>query len=227
MRINVILADDHPVIRNGIREILAETIDIAVVAEATNGIEAIDLVERFQPDVLLLDMELPGINGVEVTRKLKASGSRVHILAFSAHDDWEFISGTLNEGAAGYLLKDESMKEVVEAIRGVALNQQGWLSRRIKAKLMLMYQGHDAHAVKITLREARICSLIKEGKTNKQISYELTLSEKTVEKDLENLFRKYEIVSRVQLAVLLVRDSASQLSARKPFGALQELPIKF
>jgi len=210
MSIRVILADDHPVIRKGIRDILTETPDINVVAEAANGNEAVDLVEHFQPDVLLLDMELPEMNGVEVTQKLKSSGAAVRILAFSAHDDWEFVFGTLNEGAAGYLLKDESMEEVIEAIRGIAIDQQGWLSRKIKEKIITMYRGIGPHGVKITPREAQVCNLIIEGKTNRQIAYELQLSEKTVEKYLDSLFRKYDIVSRVQLAVLLVRESFSQ-----------------
>lgn len=206
MAIRVVLADDHPLIRKGIRDYLASTLDIKVVAEAVNGSEAIELVDQFNPDVLILDMELPGMNGVEVTRKLKASKSAPRILAFSAHDDWEFISGTLNEGAEGYLIKDESMGEVIDAIRGVANGQSGWLSRTVKEKLVSRYRGDETDGVKVTPREEQVCRLITDGKTNRQIAYELQVSEKTVEKYLDSLFRKFNIVSRVQLAVLLVRD---------------------
>lgn len=210
MLIRVILADDHPIIRKGIRDILSATLDIAVVAEAANGIEAIDLVRRFKPDVLLLDMEMPGMNGVEVTRKLKSSGVAIRILAFSAHDDWEFISGTLKEGAAGYMTKDESMEEVIEAIRGIAKGQEGWLSRKIKEKLMIMYRCHKPRDAKITPREAQVGNLITEGKTNQQIAYELHLSEKTIKKYLDSLFLKFNTISRVQLAVLWVREGISK-----------------
>ena len=207
--IRIILADDHPVIRKGIRANLAAAPDIDVVAEAANGNEAIELVARFQPDVLLLDMEMPELNGVEVTRKLKAAQTAVHILAFSAHDDWEFISGTLNEGAAGYLVKDEAMSEVIAAIRGIAAGQQGWLSRRIKEKLMTKYRGEVVEGVKLTPREAQICELVQECKTNQQIAYQLRLSQKTIEKYLDNIYRKFNIASRVQLAVLMVRAATN------------------
>jgi DNA-binding NarL/FixJ family response regulator len=205
MPVRVVLADDHPIIRQSIRAHLAATSDIEVVAEAANGNEAIELVERFKPDVLLLDMEMPELNGVEVTRKLKAAQAAVHILAFSAHDDWEFITGTLSDGAAGYLTKDEPMSEVIAAIRGIATGQQGWLSRKIKEQMMMKYRGKEVQGVKITPREAQVCSLIQQCKTNQQIALQLQLSEKTVEKYLDTVFRKFNIMSRVQLAVLMVR----------------------
>ena len=222
MPIRIILADDHPIILKGIRDNLAATSDITVVAEAANGKEAVDLVKHFQPDVLLLDMEMPEMNGIEVTRCLKSSGSAVHILAFSGHDDTEYIFGTLNEGAAGYLTKDEPMDEVIAAIRGIAKNQQGWYSRKIKEKLVARYQDDDRPGTKITPQEARICNLIQEGKTNRQIAFELQVSEKMVEKYLSNLFRTFDIVSRVQLAVLFMRDGISNGAHTHTYAMLNQ-----
>ncbi len=181
MAIRVILVDDHPVIRNGVKNILAATMDIRVIGEAGSGEEAIDLVNELNPDVLVLDMELPGKNGVQVTEELKASGSSVKILAFSGYEDREFIQGVLNSGAAGYLTKDEPGEVLVQAIRGVAGGQQGWLSRKVKAALVTMYQEDERPANRISPRESQVYGLISEGKTNKRIALELKISEKTVE----------------------------------------------
>ena len=104
-KIRVILIDDHPIVRSGIRALLEEAGDIRIVGEASDGVEALTLVERFNPDVLLLDMEMPGLSGVEVARKLQANKSRVKVLALSAYDDEHYIDGLLDAGAQGYLTK--------------------------------------------------------------------------------------------------------------------------
>ncbi len=123
--IRVVIADDHPVMRDGIRNLLDKAIDIEVAGEAGNGVEALRLVEELKPDVLLLDMELPGLKGVEVAQRLQASGATVRILVLSAYDDQEYIRGLLASGAAGYLLKEEIPETIVEAIRGVARGERG------------------------------------------------------------------------------------------------------
>lgn len=206
MKIRVILVDDHPVVRNGVKNFLTKARDIEVIAEARDGEEAIRLVNELNPHVLLLDMELPGKNGVEVTEALKASGSSVKVLAFSGHDDREYIRGVLNSGAAGYITKDEPNEHVIEAIRGVAYGQQGWLSRKVKAAVMELYQNEDLAGKKVTPREAEVHDLVYQGKTNKKIAFDLKISEKTVEKYIYSLFQKYEVVSRVQLAVKKARE---------------------
>ncbi len=160
MTIRVILVDDHPVIRNGVKNMLATTMDIHVIGEAASGEEAIDLVNQLNPDVIVLDMELPGMNGVQVTQHLKAAGCPTHILAFSGYEDREFIQGVLNSGASGYLTKDESSDLLIQAIRGVAGGQQGWLSRKVKATLMTMYQEDERPANHISPRESQVYGLI-------------------------------------------------------------------
>ncbi len=206
MSIRVLLVDDHPVIRGGIKNILAKTMDIEVVGEADNGETGIELVKRLEPDVLVLDMGMPGKNGIEVTEELRAMGDPVRILAFSGYDDREFIEGVLNSGASGYLTKDEPTEVVIEAIRGVASGQQGWLSRKVKATIMAMYQNENHESTHISRRESQVFGLISEGKTNKSIAHELAISEKTVEKYIYNLFKKFDVVSRVQLAVMKARE---------------------
>ncbi len=208
MAIRLILADDHPIIRKGVKDFLGQTEEIEVVAEAKNGLETIQLVNEFSPDVLLLDMELPDKSGVEVIQDLKAAGSPVNILGFSAYDDQELIRGFLETGAAGYLTKDESIENIIDAIRGVANGQQGWLSRRIKAIMLNVYRMGDNWHNKVSPREAQVCKLIVQGKTNKQIGYALNISEKTVEKYIYKLFQKLEVVSRVELAVMVAREKS-------------------
>lgn len=206
MKIRVMLADDHPVVRNGVKNFLSKTRDIEVVGEARNGQEAIALAGELQPDVLLLDMEMPIMDGVAVSETLRASGSRVKVLAFSGHTDREYIRGVLNSGASGYITKDETNDAVIDAIRGVANGQQGWLSRKVKATVMDFYHNDDVVGKKVTPREAEVHDLIYQGKTNKKIAYDLQISEKTVEKYIYSLFQKYEVVSRVQLAVKKARE---------------------
>ncbi len=138
--IRVVLAEDHPVVREGIRTLLERAPDLVVVAEASDGQEALRLVEEMAPDVLLLDMEMPGLTGVEVARRLQAARSPVRILALSSHDDDQYIFGLLEAGAAGYLLKEEATEAIVAAVRGVARGEVGWLSRPVAQKVMRRLQ---------------------------------------------------------------------------------------
>lgn len=129
-KIRVVIADDHAIMRVGIRNILARSDEICVVGEANNGAEAIHLVEELEPDVLVLDMEMPVMDGVEVARRLQASESPVAVLVLSAYDDRQYILEMLNMGAAGYLIKDEAPDVIVEAVQGVSRGEKGWISRK-------------------------------------------------------------------------------------------------
>ncbi|MCL4562977.1 MAG: response regulator transcription factor [Chloroflexi bacterium] len=133
--IRVILADDHVVVRIGIKNLLSRSPDIAVIGEASNGIEAIRMVGELKPDLLLLDMEMPELDGVEVARQLRAANSPVRILALSAYNDKQYILSMLEQGAAGYLTKDEAPGTIVDAVRGVAAGERGWLSRKAAARV--------------------------------------------------------------------------------------------
>jgi two-component system, NarL family, response regulator DegU len=129
-KIRVIIADDHAIMRVGIRNILSRSTDIVVVGEASNGAEAIDLVNELNPDVLILDMEMPVMDGVEVARRLQAQNAPVRVLVLSAYDDRQYILEMLNMGASGYLIKDEAPEVIVEAVQGVANGEKGWISRK-------------------------------------------------------------------------------------------------
>ncbi len=131
----VLLAEDNEFVRRGIRKLLNKAPDIEVIGEAKDGTETLRLVNELQPDILLLDVEMPLLNGIEVARQLKKAGKRIRVLVLSAYDDLEYIQEMLVNGAAGYLIKDEAPERIVEAVRGVAQGEIGWVSPKVKAKL--------------------------------------------------------------------------------------------
>ena len=129
-KIKVVIADDHAVMRVGIRNILARSNEISVIGEASDGQQAIVLIDNLKPDVLILDMEMPVMDGVEVARRMQMSASPVRILVLSAYDDRQYILEMLNMGAYGFLIKDEAPEVIVDAVRGIANGEKGWISRK-------------------------------------------------------------------------------------------------
>jgi DNA-binding NarL/FixJ family response regulator len=203
----VLLVDDHPVVRAGIRNLLEKAMDIKVVGEASNGEEALLMVKDLQPDVLLLDMEMPGLKGNEVAQRLQADGAPVRILALSAHDDKQYIQELLANGASGYLIKEEVPDAIIEAVRGVARGEQGWVSRRVAAQMSTwMREDKTNSKLGLTGREVQVLRAVVAGKTNQEIGLGLGISEKTVEKHLEGVFGKLKVASRVEAAVHAVRE---------------------
>lgn len=203
--IRVVLADDHPIVRDGIRHMLEKVVDIEVLGEAATGGEALQLVQEVQPDILLLDMEMPDLNGREVAQILQQTGSPVKILALSAYDDPVYIRELLESGAAGYLVKEEAPETIVDAVRGVAQGEQGWVSRRIAAQMVSWVRGDEAERSQLTPREIDVLRLVVDGNTNQSIATTLGISEKTVEKYMDAIFTKLNVSSRVEAAVLAVR----------------------
>jgi len=204
--IRVIIADDHPIVRNGMVKALSRYTDIQVIAEVGSGEEALMLVEEHMPDVLLVDMELPGINGVEVTKQVRSRFPKVQVLAFSAYEDRTYVMEILQLGASGYLTKDEAPEFIGEAIRGVAQGQTGWLSRRIAALITNWMRRNEPDNHTLTQRELEVLRLLVLGSTNQRIALELQISEKTIEKYMESILRKLGVRSRVEAAVFAVRN---------------------
>jgi two-component system, NarL family, response regulator DegU len=134
-KIKLVVAEDNLIIRMGIRRLLNKSQDIEVVGEAINGIEALQLVGEIEPDILLLDVEMPGLNGIDVARRLKETQTLTRILVLSAYDDQEYIREMLLNGASGYLLKDEAPERIFEAVKGIAQGETDWVSPQIEARL--------------------------------------------------------------------------------------------
>jgi len=204
--IRVLLVDDHPVVRSGIHGLLEKAMDIEIVGEASSGEEALHLVEETHPDVLLLDMELPDIQGTQVARQIQQLHPKVKIMALSAHDDSVYVRELLEMGAAGYLMKEEAPELIIEAVRGVAQGEQGWVSRRIAAQIASWVQAGGLDKMDLTLREKEVLRLVVQGKTNQAIAVQLAISEKTVEKYVRAIFNKLNVTSRVEAAVYAVRE---------------------
>ena len=199
--VRVLLADDHRVVREGVRDRLASEPGIEVVGEAADGAEALRLAEALGPDVLVLDVEMPELSGVEVARAVRERGLGVRILVLSGYDDAEYVGALLDAGAAGYLTKDESLKSIAEAVRGVAAGEDGWLSRRIAAAVVgLRRAAPEAGGAPggLTPRETDVLRLVATGRTNAQAAAELFVSEHTVRNHLANVYAKLDVRNRAE-----------------------------
>jgi DNA-binding NarL/FixJ family response regulator len=152
-------------------------------------------------------MEMPDITGVEVVKRISEDNLSVRILGLSSYDDREYISQLLSMGASGYLLKDEVPEAIIEAIRGVARGETGWVSRKVAAKLSQILHDDKTGGKDFTPREMEVLRHVVDGKTNGEIGVALGISEKTVEKHLDAIFRKMNVVSRVEAAVMAVREN--------------------
>lgn len=201
----VVLADDHPMVRAGIRKLLNKAADIQVVGEASDGVEALRLVEDLAPDVLLLDIEMPGLNGVEVAEQLQAAKSPVRILALSTYDDKQYILGMLANGASGYLTKDEAPQTIVQAIRGVAQGERGWVSRRVASPMAAGRQGESSKQISLNGQELEVLRLVVKGKTDREIGKELGIGERMVEQHMKEVLVKLGVASRMEAVVRAVR----------------------
>lgn len=208
--IRVLLVDDHPVIRNGIHNLLAKESDIEIVGETGSGVDALQLARELNPDVMLLDMQLQGMNGVDVVRELQKDVLNIRVLAFSAHNDPEYVQELLKCGASGYLCKDESTDFILSAVRGVANGEKGWFSRKISAQISQWQVDRANPHAGMTQRENQVMEQVVMGKTNREIAFALGISEKTVEKHLESVFHKLDVSSRTEAAVWVAREERNQ-----------------
>lgn len=198
--IRVVLADDHRIVREGIRDRLVVESDIDVIGEAADGREALDLVRRQRPDVVVLDVEMPVMTGVEVARAIREEGIESRILVLSGYDDAEYVGALLDAGAAGYLTKDESLKSIVEAVRGIASGEDGWLSRKIAAQVLTLRRQKPEHGSPggLTPREIDVLRLVARGQTNAEAARELNVSEHTVRNHLANVYAKLDVGNRAE-----------------------------
>ncbi len=197
MAIKVLLADDHSVVRKGVREFLEDEPDIEVVGEAVNGTEAVDLAGALRPDVVVMDIKMPGLSGVEATRRIRADSPEVRVLALTAYDDDPYVFGLLEAGASGYVLKTAESRELIRAIRTVAAGQSA-LDPAIAPRLIARVAQHGSASDSLTERELEVLRLAARGHTNKQIGHDLAISDRTVQNHLANIFAKLGVASRTE-----------------------------
>lgn len=200
--IRVVLADDHPVVRSGIRSIVAAESDLEVVGEATNGDEVRQVCEHLQPDVLLLDMQMPGCPPSETVTFLREHCPNTMILVLTGYDNDCYVRGVVSAGAAGYVLKDEAPEAVVRAVRAV-VNGDTWYSQTIVKKLA-QWQESDASAAieaQLSSRDIEMLKLIARGYDNVRIADELKLAEQTVRNRVSRLYGKIGVKTRSEAVV--------------------------
>ena len=218
--ITIVLADDHAMMRGGVRSILEHSDGIVIVGEAANGREAIDLASRLAPDVMLIDISMPDLNGVEATKRIRAIDPKIAVIALSMHSDARYVTGMLDAGARGYLLKTCDAAELVRAIAAV---RRGKLYVTSDVTHVLLERRHadgtrpgnrtgtpapDA----LTPREREVLQLVAEGLTSKEIGARLGTTLKTVETHRTNVIRKLDLHSVAELTKYAVREGLTGLA---------------
>jgi len=207
--ITAVIVDDHPIVRAGMRAVLDTADDIAVVAEGDSGAAALYLVSRHCPDVLVLDVNLPDLDGLEVTRRLHAQDIPTAILILTVHDDNQTIFGLLESGAAGYVLKDEALEMLVSAVRAVAQGKS-WLSPAIASQVVSRAVGRtlappDLSPLPLTPSETEVLRLLAQGLDNAAIAQHLVVTKRTVQNHVSAIYGKLGVASRTEAALMAIR----------------------
>lgn len=210
--IRILVADDHPVVRDGLVAILGTQPDFAIVGEAGTGAEAVERAREFRPDVMLLDLEMPELDGVEVLRRLSQSNPEVRVIVFTAFDTDERILGAVQAGAQGYLLKGAPRKELFEAVRVV--HAGGSLLQPVVASKLLRQVSHPAPVSEVealTLRELEVLRLVAQGLQNKEIAAALVISERTVKFHVSSIMGKLGAGNRTEAVRLAAQQGLIEL----------------
>jgi DNA-binding NarL/FixJ family response regulator len=215
MSIRIILADDHKIVRDGLRSLLEKHSDIEVVAEAHNGRTAVKQVHELSPDIVIMDISMSDLNGIEATYQIIAKSPNIKVLALSMHSDKRFVEGMLKAGASGFMLKDSAFTELVSAIRVLTSNQiylsppiasvitKDYISKKTKA-------GFSVGSI-LTSREREVLQLLAEGKSTKEISSCLNVSVKTIETHRKKIMEKLNIHNIAGLTKYAIREGLTTL----------------
>ena len=205
--IHILIADDHPVVRDGLRSMLSTQPDFQVVGEAVNGVEAVQLAARLKPDVILLDLEMPDLDGVSVLTQVRATDPQARVIIVTAYDTDERILQAVVAGAQGYLLKGAPREEIFRAIRVVY--EGGSLLQPIVASKLMRHLSHQASQSadmeSLTPRELEVLCLLAQGKSNKQIAAELVITERTTKFHVSSIFSKLEAANRTEAVKIAVQ----------------------
>jgi DNA-binding NarL/FixJ family response regulator len=212
----VLLVDDHVVVRQGLKALFADEPDIEVVGEADNGREAIDCLTEVKPNVVLMDISMPGLNGIEATRQIQQRYPHINVVVLSMHANEEYVFQVLQAGAAGYVLKQSDSLEVLTAIRA-AVAGGSFLSPPISRTVIEDYlrraeaRHHDPVEEQLTTREREVLQLLAEGLPNRDIAAELSISIKTVETHRSNMMNKLKVSNKTELVKYALRKGWAML----------------
>jgi NarL family two-component system response regulator LiaR len=209
-RIKVLIVDDHQVVRQGLRTFLELQDDIEVIGEAKDGASAVEMSERLTPDVILMDLVMPGMDGIEATRRIKASGAGAKVIALTSFTEDDQVFPAIQAGATGYLLKDVTPEVLVEAIRA-AKRGEARLHPEIMRRLMDQVAGQPTNeqtdsVAALTHREREVIRLVAQGKSNHEIAERLVISEKTAKAHVSNILGKLGLEDRTQMAIHAIRN---------------------
>jgi DNA-binding NarL/FixJ family response regulator len=202
--IRILIADDHPIVRDGLRAMLSTQADFVVAGEAADGLEALAQAAALRPDVILLDLEMPGLNGVATVQRLREADAQARVIVFTAYDTDELIMAAVRAGVQGYLLKGVPREEIFQAIRVV--HAGGSLLQPLVASKLLRQVStpHPAPAA-LSAREAEVLRMLAQGKTNKEIAAALVISERTVKFHVRSVFGKLGATNRTEAVSMAVQ----------------------
>jgi len=215
MKIRILLVDDHKILRDGIRSLLKGYDDMEIVGEAADGRTAIRLVKELSPDVVIMDISMPDLNGIDATRKIIADNLNVHIIALSMHYDKQFISETFKAGASGYLIKDSAFDELEHAVR-IVMDGKTYMNPQIASLVVesLVSQSTPSRRKAFSLlteREREVLQHIAEGKSTKQIATDLSVSAKTIESHRRQVMGKLNIRNVADLTKYAIREGLTSV----------------
>ena len=211
--INVMLADDHVLIREGIKQLLEFDGSMKVIAEASDGIECLEKLKNVKPDILLLDINMPNMNGIDVLKELKEKNDSLKVLILTVHSEVEYLVKAVDIGANGYILKDSGSTELKQAINAV-IDEGSYIQPNLIPALNSRLINRDMDKEKLaslTKREVEILTQVACGMFNKEIAVNLNISERTVKNHISNIFKKIDASDRTQAAVFAIRNNVVNL----------------
>lgn len=212
-KINVMLVDDHSMIREGLKQLLEFDGTIKVVGEASNGVECLEKIYVCNPDVLLLDINMPEMNGIEVLKKMKADNSQIKVLILTVHNEMDYLMKAVDIGVDGYILKDSESSELKKAIMAVKDGENYIQPSLIPAlNSQLVSRDSDKDMISsLTNRELEVLVQVANGMFNKEIATNLNISERTVKNHISNIFKKIDVSDRTQAAVFAIKNNIIKL----------------
>lgn len=214
-KIRVLIADDHALMRQGLKQILELEEDIEVVGLAVNGEDTLKKSQQLKPDIILLDINMPQMNGIQALRRLKDMGTDARIIMLTIHEDKEYLFETINIGASGYVLKDAESSSLTKAIRDVYAGDS-YIHPSLASSLVREFNKRGNHddefkRERLTRREYEVLILIAEGRNNKEIAESLFISEKTVKNHVSNIFKKIDVNDRTQAAIYAYKHNIKKI----------------